>query len=698
MPPLVADTSATRASGERSHGATAEAPTSAMLPTITDRRLRGARLTCHSRHWLLIGATALTTALTACGGGSSSDDAGPEANPGPAAVTLVRVAPEPAGTHCAAGGTRVQSGPDADANGQLADAEVTSTQYVCNGVDGSAGAQGPSMLVRVQAEAAGANCARGGSAVLAGLDANGNGALDASEASSIAYVCNGANGTDGTNGSNGSNGSNGPAGPTGPTGPAGPSGPTGPTGPTGPSGPAGPTGPSGPTGASGFDALVAVVAEPAGANCGYGGQRVQSGQDANRNGVLDAGEVAATSYVCSAAPADTRWVEVTGTAAQAVPNTGYLANSSSTVVITLPATPVIGDWIKVTGVGTGGWTIAQNAGQRISTMGLPGGNLIAWAAQTPTGSWTGTAVSADGTRQVATSASGELYTSTDSGAHWTLRLTGQPWSGVSTSSDGMKILASVNGGALYLSTDGGANWSTDGSARAWSAVASSADGVRLAATAYLGQIWTSSDSGASWTARDSNRAWRTISASADGRVLVAGTNGAQLYVSTDYGVTWTARASAQFWWSTAASSDGKRLYATVDTGAIWRSDDFGTTWEAVATSRDWRGIATSSDGRYVVAATSGGTLYESPDGGQSWRSTADAGAWTTVASSANGVTLLAGKSGAALYGGVRRSSTTPGVTGSLSGGQADALHLQYVGGGVFMPISYVSANMTFTPQ
>lgn len=623
-----------------------------MPHVITDRRLRAATSSRSSRPLRFVALAIATAVLTACGG-SSDDDPAPEANPSATAATLIRVAQEPAGTHCAVGGMRVQSGTDADRNGQLADAEVSNTQYVCNGVSGGTGAPGQATLVRVRAEVAGANCVQGGSAVLAGLDADGNGSLDSGEVSSTAYVCNGATGPTGANGS---------------------------------------------TGPGGLDALVAVAAESAGANCAYGGQRVQSGQDANRNGVLDAAEVTSTAYACSAAPADTRWVTLTGATAQAESNTGYLVNSNSPVVITLPASPAVGEWIKVTGVGAGGWTIAQNAGQRITTIGLPGGNTVSWAALTPTGAWTSTAMSTDGVRQVATASSGELYTSEDAGASWTPRLTGPAWSGVAVSSDGLRILAAVNGGSLYQSTDGGLNWTNDGSGRAWTAVASSADGTRLVATAYLGQIWTSSDSGGSWTARDSSRPWRTVSSSADGRVLVAGTNGGQLYVSIDYGVTWNARATGQFWWGSAASADGRRLYATVDTGAVWRSDDSGTTWEAVATNRDWRGIATSADGRYVVAATSGGTLYESPDGGLTWRPTADAGAWTTVASSANGLTLLGGKSGGALYAGVRRSTTTTGVAGSLSGGQGDALQLQYIGAGTFMPISYMLANLSFTPQ
>jgi len=102
--------------------------------------------------------------LTACGGGSSNDDAAPEPTPR-AATTLVRVAAESAGSHCAAGGTRVESGADADGNGQLGDVEVSNTQYICNGLNGGAGTDGRSMLVRVRAEAIGANCAQGGSAV-----------------------------------------------------------------------------------------------------------------------------------------------------------------------------------------------------------------------------------------------------------------------------------------------------------------------------------------------------------------------------------------------------------------------------------------------------------------------------------------------------------------------------------------------------
>ena len=590
----------------------------------------------------------LPLVMSACGGGGDGGGlpiavfpTDPATQPQPAA--LMRAVEDSTGPQCAAGGLRIDAGVDVNRDGVLADQEVTSTQYVC----AVAGSAGLGVLVRMRAEPPGANCAQGGSQVLAGIDRNASGTLEDAEVTTSAYVCNGSPGA---------------------------------------------------SGSSGRDSLISFAAEPPGAACQYGGQRVLSGLDLDGNGVLGAGEVTSTAYVCSAAPADTRWIDVTGAAIQAESNTGYLANSSARTVITLPAAPSVGDWVKVSGVGTGGWTIAQNAGQRISTLGLPGGLDIRWTTSSTTGSWSSVASSTDGARLVAASTSGELYTSMDQGLTWTLRLTGQVWSGVASSSDGLRLVATTNGGSIFASTDGGDTWANDGSARAWTSVASSADGMRLTAAAYLGQIWTSADGGASWTARDSNRAWRTVSTSADGRVQVAGTNGGQLFVSTDYGITWTARASSNFWWAVSASADGRRMYATVDTGTLWRSEDFGSTWEAVDTARDWRGLATSADGRFVVAGTAGGRMYQSTDFGASWRPTGNSGHWQGIAISADGLRVIAGNTGAALQSGMRVTSTTLGVAGSLSGEQGDTVQLQFTGGGVFAPIGYVNAGIDFGIQ
>jgi hypothetical protein len=95
-------------------------------------------------------------------------------------------------------------------------------------------------------------------------------------------------------------GNDGAAGATGATGPTGMAGALGLTGPTGNTGSTGAQGSVGPTGNNGYNALINTSTEPAGANCTYGGTKIETGLDANNNGVLDAGEINATStkYVC----------------------------------------------------------------------------------------------------------------------------------------------------------------------------------------------------------------------------------------------------------------------------------------------------------------------------------------------------------------------------------------------------------------
>lgn len=72
------------------------------------------------------------------------------------------------------------------------------------------------------------------------------------------------------------------------------------------------------------------------------------------------------------------WTEVTGTTQSMAVNNGYISSNASQVVLTLPATAVIGDTVKVQGKGTGGWRVAQNSGQLIhfdsstSTLGITG--------------------------------------------------------------------------------------------------------------------------------------------------------------------------------------------------------------------------------------------------------------------------------------------------------------------------------------
>src|SRR5215831_7353081 len=66
---------------------------------------------------------------------------------------LVDAMPEPAGANCPFGGTKIVVGIDANGNGLLDPAEVrpTGTQYVCNG-------RGTDSLIKTSPEPNGANC------------------------------------------------------------------------------------------------------------------------------------------------------------------------------------------------------------------------------------------------------------------------------------------------------------------------------------------------------------------------------------------------------------------------------------------------------------------------------------------------------------------------------------------------------------
>jgi hypothetical protein len=114
-------------------------------------------------------------------------------------------------------------------------------------------------------------------------------------------------GLTGTTGATGPQGIQGPIGLTGTiglTGPQGIQGPIGLPGATGSTGAVGSTGLQGPiglTGSNGLNALIKTTTEPAGVNCTNGGTKIETGLDANSNGVLDASEINSTQtkFVCN---------------------------------------------------------------------------------------------------------------------------------------------------------------------------------------------------------------------------------------------------------------------------------------------------------------------------------------------------------------------------------------------------------------
>lgn len=78
----------------------------------------------------------------------------------------------------------------------------------------------------------------------------------------------------------------------------------------------------------------------------------------------------ATSVITidGSAISDFDWNVETGTSASMAVNNGYVSNNAGLVTFTLPATAAVGDKLKVSGLGAGGWAIAQNASQLINMV------------------------------------------------------------------------------------------------------------------------------------------------------------------------------------------------------------------------------------------------------------------------------------------------------------------------------------------
>ena len=123
-------------------------------------------------------------------------------------LALLEIVDELPGLTCATGGKKVTSGNDFDGDTVLDPSEILSTKYICNGVDGINGSNGSDSLVVPTLEAAGSNCANGGQKFETGIDTSGNGSLELSEVIITEYICNGIAGIDGVDGTNGTSGYN----------------------------------------------------------------------------------------------------------------------------------------------------------------------------------------------------------------------------------------------------------------------------------------------------------------------------------------------------------------------------------------------------------------------------------------------------------------------------------------------------------
>lgn len=439
-------------------------------------------------------------------------------------------------------------------------------------------------------------------------------------------------------------------------------------------------------------AITAANVLGGGLSAGVYGNAVALSNPANQFTGSYAGNGAGLSNVAGTLAAQT----VAGTSVQAAPNTAYLLTNNSLVTVTLPLAPNPGDVIRLACSGYSGWQLLQNPGQSVLGVNLvgSGGNWSQVVTNRGLNRWIHLVSSPDGNHLVAVGV-GSLLLSEDGGATWT-NFFGLPSYAICESADGSQLAQAVPGNGINVSTNFGTNFSLNFMLDSnWSAIAASTDFSHMAAAVSGGGIYYSSGPTTNWAASDAPTSnWVAIAASLDGSRMAAVAAGGGIYVSKDFGTNWTPAAAPTnaVWSGIASSADGSRLAASAANG-IYISSDSGTSWaiaSGLTNTSSWDSIASSADGTHLIAGTSssGAGVFISTDAGVTWAPAKLPGGdtWYAMASSGAGTFVAAGNISGAIY--IYKTATTTGTTGYLSGGGNTAVTLEYMGNGIFLPISH----------
>ncbi|HXB59264.1 MAG TPA: sialidase family protein [Candidatus Acidoferrales bacterium] len=259
------------------------------------------------------------------------------------------------------------------------------------------------------------------------------------------------------------------------------------------------------------------------------------------------------------------------------------------------------------------------------------------------------ASSASGTNLVAVGFAGNLgsiYFSTNSGATWALPAgptnfwLGNIWSSVASSADGTRLVAAAESsdvnstflpGPIYTSTNSGATWTLSGApSNVWYSVACSADGTRLVAAAYAGPsqvggtgfIYTSADAGVTWTnVSPSTNYWLSVASSASGSNLIAVSlfdqspeNPGVIWRSTNAGANWSEDPFTGYFNSAASSADGTKLAVTaIAQYQIYTLGEPGATAPAVLPALSLTPAGNQLSLTWGVSNAAGFRLFSTPN-------------------------------------------------------------------------------------
>jgi hypothetical protein len=353
-----------------------------------------------------------------------------------------------------------------------------------------------------------------------------------------------------------------------------------------------------------------------------------------------------------------------GATSSGVASSGVASSGATSSGATSSGTTVTGSWIRANAPGQLWTALASDAsGDHLiagSSIAIPPNGIAsgAWISVDGGQTWknvngaiagpvatnsTGTVLAvADGTE----TSGAQLFISNNSGASWSTPTptAGSGWSGLASDSTGLHLVAvAAHSGDIWTSSDSGATWTdqtSSGPAHGlnWVSVASDSSGTHLVADegggrvvgpGGTGDIWTSSDSGATWTDQTSsgpthNLSWRSVASDATGTDLVA--VGSGIWTSSDSGEIWTPQAAnigTYVWVSVASSADGSHLVAATmapgegfvsTSGDLWTSSDSGATWTngtagTAATGQPWSAVASDATGTHLFAAPSHGGIW-----------------------------------------------------------------------------------------
>ena len=261
-----------------------------------------------------------------------------------------------------------------------------------------------------------------------------------------------------------------------------------------------------------------------------------------------------------------------------------------------------------------------------------------------------------------------LYTSTDFGANWAVRLIGDEgtfdWRSITISPDGSTIFASPKNDYIFKSTNYGATWSAMLRndiywSKPWKSISSSENGSKLIVTQGdpSGSCHTYDASTSTWSDAIGSplgtNNWRSVEISPDGTKMAACAWSDYVYTyncGTDAPGVWSKRLAAgtgvtKSWYDVSISSDGTKVSGAAAQAHIYTSIYGGaqTGWTTgdSSTSLEWSSVAISGNGSRICAVASADYLYTSVNDGSTWNKKQPAGSgvlkdWRAVSVSNSG--------------------------------------------------------------